>query len=314
MTRLGRSPYPEFFIVGAPRCGTTFLHQSLSEHPQVFMPKLKEPHFFSNDLDRGTYGDGQMFIRSEAEYLAMFEDARPDQVRGEADVMNLFSPSAARRIRAARPDARIVISLRDPVEHLRSYHGVRYRVGHEGLKLPQALDAAADRAAGRRLPWLARNLPMYDYRAVSRFSEQVSRYVDTFPAEQLLILLLDEIAGDADRTYARVLAHVGVDDSFPLPELGVVNESRGIRSRALLNAIRWPRLIETGKAVVPRRLHPVSRRLVIRIGDWNQPQREMGWTDHELRRSLRSEYAPEVERLGRLIGRDLTRLWGYDGA
>lgn len=309
-----RSRYPEFFIVGAPRCGTTFLYQVLAAHPGVFMPTPKEPHYFSNDLSSGTPGDRNFFIASEDAYLRLFEPAGAGQVRGEADVLNLFSPAAAARIRAARPDARIVISLRDPVEQIRSFHNVRYRVGREGLRLAPALEAAPARAAGRRLPWKAMNLHMYDYRAVARFSEQVERYLAVFPREQLLILLLDEIRTDAAAVYARTLEHIGADAGFPLPSPQVVNESRGVRSRALLNVIRWPPLIGAAKRLVPRRFHPAWRRAVIALGEWTTNVEVDAWEDPDLRVRLREEYAPEVERLGRLLGRDLVGQWGYEAA
>ena len=308
-----RSPYPEFFIVGAPRCGTTFLHEALSAHPGIFMPARKEPHYFSNDLGSTRRGDRDFFIWSEAAYLGLFRDAGPDQLRGEADVFNLFSPSAAGRIREARPDARIVISLRDPVEQLRSFHGVRHRAGREPLSLEAALAAAPERVAGRRLPWLAMNVAMYDYRAVARFSEQVERYVAAFSRDQLLIVLLDDIATDPAAVYRRILEHVGADPEVRLPSIGVVNPTRTIRSRRLLTGLRSQPLVYGAKRVVPRRLHPTAGRLVNRLVELNQAEGG-GWGDPALRAQLRAEYAPEVERLGKLTGRDLAALWGYDDA
>ena len=306
-----RSPYPEFFIVGAPRCGTTFLYEVLSAHPGIFMPRLKEPHFFSNDLGTTRRGDRAFFVWSEAAYLGLFDGAGPDQVRGEADVFNLFSPGAARRIRTARPDARIVISLRDPVEQLRSFHGARLRAGREHLGLEAALEAAPERAAGRRLPRMPINVRMYDYRAVARFTEQVERFHAAFPPDQVLIILLDDIAADAALVYRRVLEHVGADPDVPLPSRVAVNASHGIRSRRVLTALRCQPLVYGAKRVVPRRMHRTASRLVNRLARLNETPTD-GWQEPELRALLRAEYAPEVERLGKLLGRDLAGLWGYD--
>ena len=76
-------PKPNFFLVGAPRCGTTSMYSYLSAHPEIFMSKKKEPHFFGQDLYDPSH------IRSEVEYLALFDDAKEAKIVGEASVWSL---------------------------------------------------------------------------------------------------------------------------------------------------------------------------------------------------------------------------------
>lgn len=309
--RLRTAPYPDFFLVGAPRCATTLAYQALRGHPEIFMPAMKEPHFFSNDLDAGTHLDGRFFIRDPEVYLALFADARGDQMVGEADVLNLFSPGAARRIHGVRPDARILIQLREPVGHMHSFHSVRFLHGFEGLSFADAIGAVEDRRNGRRLPFLARNVRMYDYFAVARFSEQVERYLDVFGRERLHIVLLDDFRADAPATFAEILQFLGVDDSYH-PHLSPVNEQRSIVNTRLYHLARWPPLVQRAKRVVPRRLHRSVRNTVHRLGRWDRPSDPPPAMDAELRRRLRGQFEPEVRRLGSLLGRDLITLWGYD--
>ena len=91
-------------MIGAPRSGTTSLYEYLSTHPDVFMSPVKEPEFFSGssrhaDLDR---------------YLALFERAGDEKVRGEASTGYLAHPTAAIHLQRCVPEARIIAILRDP--------------------------------------------------------------------------------------------------------------------------------------------------------------------------------------------------------
>src|SRR3712207_5296973 len=162
------------------------MHDHLGRHPQVFMSALKEPSYFCSDLDRGTDIDGRIFERDLHAYLRHFAGARDDQWAGESSPFYLYSRVAAARIREASPEARIVIMLRDPAEMIHSLHARKYLVGSEAIPdFADALDAEADRRAGRRIPANAWNVTSLQYRAVGRYAEQVERYLDVFGRERV---------------------------------------------------------------------------------------------------------------------------------
>ena len=104
---------PNFFIVGAPRCGTTFLYETLRRHPDVFMPERKEPGFFCPDLDTGSSADSVFFVRDRDAYLRLFRDGAGCRLRGEATTWYLYSQAAPRLIHAHAPGAKIIAILRD---------------------------------------------------------------------------------------------------------------------------------------------------------------------------------------------------------
>jgi hypothetical protein len=177
---------PDFFIVGAPRSGTTFMFDYLGAHPQIYAATRKEPQFFATDLDSGSYLDSVTFVRDRDEYLALFAGARPDQLAGEGSTWYLYSKEAASNIHAANPDARIIAMLRHPVEMLYSLHGRRLFGGSEDLPdFADALAAEGDRRHGRRIPPRARNVKALFYREVGRYSEQVERYLKTFGPDRV---------------------------------------------------------------------------------------------------------------------------------
>ena len=102
---------PNFFIVGAPKCGTTAMTTYLRDHPQIFMPLQKEPHYFAEDYP--------IFreVWTEKQYLHLFRSADSSHLAvGEASVWYLYSDHALPRIKAFAPDARIIVQVRNPVD------------------------------------------------------------------------------------------------------------------------------------------------------------------------------------------------------
>ena len=141
---------PNFFIVGAPKCGTTAMYTYLDAHP-VFMPDRKEPHFFGSDLEHLPID-----ARSRDEYLGLFAPAGDKKRIGEASVYYMISHTAAQEIAAFNPAAHIIIMLREPVDMLHSlYHHLLYSGSETEATFEAALAAEPDRRAGRRLPTVA---------------------------------------------------------------------------------------------------------------------------------------------------------------
>ncbi|HUG98263.1 MAG TPA: sulfotransferase [Gammaproteobacteria bacterium] len=298
---------PDFFIAGAPRCGTTALYEYLRRHPQIFMPHTKEPCHLCPDLDSGSEDDAVRFMRDADRYFALFDGIQADRVAGEACVLYLYSTEAPRLITEISPRARIIVMLRDPVEQVYSHHATRRAGGEEDLDFAAALEAEADRAAGRRLPRVARNLRMYQYREVARYSGPLAAYLDHFGTERIRVMLLEEFSADPQAMYRATLEFLGVDPEFR-PDFDIVNANRTVGG-LIAGAARSTRLITTAKAVVPRRWREPAARLggrLLRAGSREEPRPPM---DPAIRRRLVDEFRPEVDRLSQLLGRDLTAVW-----
>src|SRR5271154_4327889 len=149
-----RGRVPDFFIVGHAKCGTTALYEMLRQHPQIYMPALKEPLFFASDLrarfQRRAAGP---LPTSLEEYLPLFSPAQERQRVGEASSSYLWSRVAAANIARLQPSARIVAILREPASFLRSLHLQLLQNHIESEKdLRKALSLEEARRRGKHIP------------------------------------------------------------------------------------------------------------------------------------------------------------------
>jgi hypothetical protein len=195
--------------------------------------------------------------------------------------------------------------LRDPVEVMYSMHAELVYSGAEDIEdFATALAAEDDRRAGRRIPAGANKPSALFYRDTARFAEQVERYFDVLGRDRVHVIIYDDFRADPLAAYRGTLRFLTLDDSF-VPRMDVVNPSKRPRSRLLQRLIQRPPGLVRGlvRAALPaqrrKRLYRAAKTLNARA----QPRRPM---DPDLRRRLIDEFAPEVARLGSLLGRDLS--------
>lgn len=293
---------PNFFIVGAPKCGTTAMYTYLQQHPNVFMPEVKEPHFFATDMEAPGWS------REMGEYLALFSNARDETAIGEASVWYLYSEEAASNIKQFCPSAKIIIMLRNPVDMLFSLHAQRLISKAEDIQdFEDALAAEDDRKRGLRLPKDKINIKGLFYREVVKYTDQVQRYIDVFGLENLHIIIYDDFRRDTPAAYRATLQFLGLSDDFRV-NLGVVNAAKRVRSNVIRDFLRHPpvALQKTMRILLPQSFRRKMGRTLWRL---NTPFVPLSPMKPELKRRLELEFRPEIERLSTLLGRDFTSLW-----
>jgi len=229
-----RRPLPDFLVIGTKKGGTTSVANWLVQHPQVvpMFPRFqrhKSPHYFDINYDRG-----QAWYRSHFPTAAARErhvgEAGPSRV-GEASPYYMFHPAAADRIAETVPDARLVAVLREPVSRAHSNYYDRVVAGTETLPtFEAAIDAEESRLTGVTDEWLA--VPghysfshdHHTYLARGRYAEQLRRFFDRLGREQVLVLPLEALKREPDKTFRRIEDHLGLDHH------DVVLEERNVRS------------------------------------------------------------------------------------
>jgi len=293
---------PDFFIVGAPKCGTTAMNDYLQAHPEVFIPAKKEIHFFGADLQ---------FQRPRVtlpEYFSYFAAVQREKRVGESSVWYLYSQQAAAEIKAFSPTARIIIMLRNPVDMMYSLHSQRlYNDNEDLVNFEEALAAEADRRQGRRLYKNAFNTMGFFYRAAATYTPQVQRYFAVFGRDQVHVIIFDDFKEATAEVYRQTCEFLQVAPQFQ-PEFRIVNANKAVHSPALRSFLRYPpepvRWVQQLWSLSPVRLGLRSK-----IRQLNTRYESRPPMDRDLRRRLQAEFAPEVERLSALLGRDLSH-WG----
>lgn len=289
--------YPNFFIVGAPKCGTSSLYDWLNQHPEIFMSPIKEPHYFGSDLCSPRY------IRNEEAYRTLFANVTTPRI-GEASVWQLYSKRAAQEIHSQVPYAKIIIALRNPVQLMYSLHSQHlFHRDEDTLDFEEALELESERRLGKSLPPHGKTPHGLLYRAVATFSPQIQRYYDNFGRNNVLILLLDDLKENPSDEYRRICQFLEIDGSFN-PILKVVNANKVVRSRRILDFLqRPPKLIKDFNHRVPGLLRQFIIDTLIALSKTQQPRPPL---DSEVYNRLILEFGPEIKRLETLIDKDLT--------
>lgn len=245
-----KPPRPNLFIVGAPKCGTTAWVEYLRTHPDIFFPEVKEPHYFASDIPK------MRWTHDFGEYEELFAKAGDAKVVGEASVMYLCSTNAAQEIRAYNPRSKILVFLRAQEDFLPSlHHQFLYRFTESIEDFETAWQVSGKRPPDT-IPKVCRHPKLLDYKAMGRFGDQLDRYFDLFPQDQIRIVRFDEWTRDPRAVYLQILDFLGLEDDGR-KEFPPVNEAKAHRNkligkflnqppRAVQIAVRWIRKL-TGR-------------------------------------------------------------------
>jgi hypothetical protein len=307
-----QSRMPDFFIVGHPKCGTTALYEMLRRHPQIYMPDLKETRFFAPELHPRT-SQPSATPDTLDRYLSLFDAASSGQRRGEASPSYLRSRAAAKRIAGLQPGARIIAILREPASFLQSLH---LELLKDHVEPESDLRTALGLERVRRQEEQMRQSPGLVYSDYVRYVEQLRRYHDVFPPEQVLVLIYDDFRADNEATVRRVLRFLDVDDTLPFrtTEANPTVRVRSLRLYDMVHSLYLGRgpVAAAAKAVVktvtPQDMRRDALATFRRRVLYGRPRS----LEEDLTLELRRRFTGEVEALSEYLNRDLVRLWGYD--
>jgi hypothetical protein len=281
--------WPNLFLVGAAKAGTTSLYHHLARHPDVYMAPVKEPHFFSQIEPRPELAAFFPSIRDEDSYLKLFAAATDERLLGDASTSYLAYARAAERISAASPQAKIVIMLRNPVERAYSHYWNDVREGFEKRTFMEAIQEELETDTPE---WGVSSV----YVDCGFYSERVERYLRRF-TDSTFILFFEEFVADAPRELQRLFQSLEIDPSAPSHDRPVNRNPFALPRNAMSR-----RLLGSGRArTVARRLAP--RRVRSRVRDALLVPAQKPPMAAEARELLSKLYRPDVERLAEIVRR-----------
>ena len=288
---------PDFFFIGAPKCGTTALANWLREHPRIFMTQRpKEPMYFDKDI----VNVDRMSLK---QYENLFRDADDTHlVVGEASTPYLRSLEAVPNILEYSPSARFLVAVRNPVEMAPSVHAQAANTQFETIAdFREAWNAQEDRRQGKRIPNNSKNDPeRFLYADVCRLGEQLERLFRQVPRDRVMVVFMEDMRADPRRVYLDILDFLAVPDdgrsNFP---------SANVRKRIKLPVLgRLLSLAWLSKRLLG--LQGVRTGAFLKIHDWNQVPMRPGQLDEEFRQELIACFENDIHLLGDLTGRDIS--------
>lgn len=297
---------PNFFIVGAPRCGTTSLYSYLRAHPKIFMSRNKEPSFFSEDLPHR----GRITILQP--YLELFREATDDHLAiGECSVTYLYSYVAVERILAFAPGAKLIVMVRNPIDMIYSIHReLCYNFMEVEEDFVKAWRLQSLRKGWMKVPKWCLTPRFLQYEQMGKLGAQLERLLEVCPRDQVKIIVHDDFVNATVEVYENVLAFLGVP-SDGRKELPRFNASRGHRSgtvgRLMMRAGHWS--VRSG---LGWRLRNFARRIGIRkpavsLVNATVKTEARPPLSSEFRNELADVFRDDVAKISELLGRDLSQ-------
>ena len=261
---------PDYLILGAMKAGTTLLARSIGDHPQGFMARQKEIHFFDWQFDQGL------------EWYAEFFAGVPDDVMaGEASPAYLRRPEALERIASTLPGARLIVSLRNPVDRAYSHYWHQRTRGRETRPFRDAI--AEERPS--------RPDGSFDYVSGSRYIDQLLLVDKLFDRSQLHVLVFEELCARPEETFAEVCSFLGLDPSISPSVLG-----RSVNAYVEFRSLRAQRVI---KAL------PVGKKWRTALAGLNRRNVQYPALDEATRAELEAEFQEPNAQLAEFLGREL---------
>lgn len=306
---------PDFFIVGAAKAGTTSLYNYLKLHPDVYFSPIKEPHFFSTDInlddmrsdfkknvqrDVGDYIKNSLgaprhgtFVRNEDHYQQLFSLVKNEKRVGESSVSYLFSKVAAQQIKAYNPAARVMIILREPVERAFSHYLMDLRIGYEKAGFREALNADINK---ERRGWGQSHL----YVELGLYYEQVKRYLEVFEPANIKIMLHDDFKAAPKKLLSEVYAFLEIADKTAEIDFSIRHNKAELPKSRTLQAIEKMPIVQ--KILADYIPGPLRRKLKSGFYSTDKlPKLTM-----EDRKTLAHYFHDDIIKLSELINRDLS--------
>lgn len=311
-----KSVIPGFFIVGAAKSGTTALYNYFEQHPEVYMSPIKEPNHFASDINiallrpsalirlkalhidnflRGNMKNKihRAYITDRSQYLSLFRFVTNEKQTGEASPAYLYSKTAAKAIYEYNSNAKIIIILRDPAERAFSHYLMDRKLAFTDKSFEDALEE--DNQFTPRT-WGATSL----YLDLGEYYEQVKRYYDVFPKENIMVLLNEELQQNPLETISQLYRFIGVDPDFKPDLTDEYNKAVVPRNAVMHRLLKFNVL----RVFIRRNLNDGNikntiHRLLFDLPKQNKPSTE---TIQKLKKHFRND----IQKLSALLKKDLT--------
>ncbi|MCO5230784.1 MAG: sulfotransferase [Chitinophagales bacterium] len=309
--------HPNFFLIGTVKGGTTSLHRYLDQHPEIYLSPIKEVNYFSRlDIDESLFArdyrhdisidleryfkEGMSYpvhiahITKEKDYLHLFSNVKNQKAIGEMSLSYMLYENAPQKIFEAYPNAKIMAMLRNPAERAFSQYIMNLKQGK--ILEQDFLNEIINDDKAKHKGWGAN----HQYLMIGKYYEQLKRYYDIFPKEQIKIFLFDDYKENPTKIVKEMFEFLGVNPNVPINTEEKANEGGVPKLKKINYWLNQYGLISWAKNNLPHSWRTPFKRWMYKSGKEDIPQ----MTDEE-RQYLIEYYRSDILLLEKLIQRDL---------
>jgi hypothetical protein len=294
--------YPNLFIVGAPKSGTTSMAKYLSTHPNIYAPLQKEFTYFGEDLVK------YATIIEERQYLRWFEPWNDQYFGLDASPFYLYSKTAPYEMLQKSPDAKFIIMLRKPSQVAYSmYFQALFGGGEDEKEFAKAWELERKRINGRSIPKRARLEFTTRYQSIGKYADYVKNYLKACGKDRVHIIFFEELKNSPVETYQKLLAFLQLENHLPA-DFAVSNPSKKALFPALTRFVSSP---PRWMGYASSWILPKATRWKIRnfIKKKNTVPMEKPKLTEEMSSKLDEYFKSDVKQLEKLLSIDLSHWY-----
>lgn len=289
---------PNFIVIGAPKSGTTSLYFYFRQHPDIYLPNVKELHYFSfPELGLVSKGPGDAAVRDGLcqtweQYTAHYLNLRSHSAIGDISPSYLYYSSSAKKIVEKLGMVKIIAIIRNPVDKAYSQYMHMVRDGLEELTFQDAIAFEADR---RERGWG----DIWRYTESSLYAKRLEEFIAVFGRDNVRIVLFDDFIRQTSEVLADLFKFIGVDPKAKISTNEKFNRTGTQKSPFVSNMMRNPGLLKTlVKRILPYDLRLKLRNWIINANTGSKPE-----LSRELRLSLLNYFRDDIVMVERLVGK-----------
>ncbi|WP_289098619.1 sulfotransferase domain-containing protein [uncultured Pseudoalteromonas sp.] len=288
--------YPNLYIIGAPKCGTTSLANWLNNHKECFLPKTKEPHYFNDD-------DGHQMTKSLKDYLLLYDAKEPIKI--DASVWYLFSKVAVKNIETVTDKtAKYIVCIRNPIEMVEALHAEQVLGGNENItNFLDAWNAQEIRKKGKNIKKSTHAASHLQYGLACKLGEQIERLLEKVDLDRVHFILLDDMRDYPEEVFKDVCLFLNIKEER-LESYSKYNQSKTLKSKFVHKILLFLIAIKRKVSWLP------SLKILSKIKNMNiEKGKRVGLSDDIKREILYPYFKEDIKKLENVLNKSL-KQWG----
>lgn len=286
----------DFFIIGTPKSGTTAVYEFLKEHPDIYLPSMKEPHFFADDLG------GYKAHKEKNDFYSLYA-GQEKKIKGDASIFHAYSETAIKKIKKSHPNTKLIYMIRNPCEAVPSFHSQLLFTQDETVNdLSKAWNLIAQRKNNKNIPKTCRAPKILRYDKIYEYATQYKKILSEFDKESVLVIIYDDFKKDPDKEMRKIYQHIGV--KYSAPNVRVINPNTVNKYDFLARLLRHPPVWL--RSIKRKILGKGPTKIYYKLLEINTIEKKRAKLQESVKNEIKECYKDEIREIQELLCIDLS--------